>query len=412
MIDRLRRRVSLLREHEQLLMISISTVLVMAGQGVISPVLPLFARSFGVGAATIGLTLSFFALARLVLNVPLGILSDRRGRRLLLVAGPLVTAVGMVGSGFAGDIATLLAWRVVAGAGSAMYMTGAQVYLVDISGPATRARFIATNQGALLLGVAIGPAIGGPLADTFGFRAPFFVVGGAALVAAFYAWRRIPETRHLAVAEAPKAPVAGERRAWVSLLVSRDFLAVAVVTMAIFFTRTGSRLTLMPLFGADRLGMSASALGGVFTVMALINMAGVAPAAWLADTVGRKWAIVPSGLVTAGALVVMALASSLPVFLGAAVLLAIGTSIAGPAPAAYAADIAPPALRGLAMGLYRSAGDIGFVVGPPLLGAIADATSIGWGLAVNGVLVAGAAIGFGVLARETMVPRTQPADAG
>ena len=121
-----------LREHEQLLMISISTVLVMAGQGVISPILPLFAKEFGVGAAAVGLTLSSFALARLILNVPLGLLSDRYGRRMLLVSGPIVTGIGMVGSGFSQNIEQLLLWRFIAGAGSALYMTGAMIYLADI----------------------------------------------------------------------------------------------------------------------------------------------------------------------------------------------------------------------------------------------------------------------------------------
>ncbi|MBM3139246.1 MAG: MFS transporter, partial [Chloroflexi bacterium] len=191
-----------LREHEQLLMISISTVLVMAGQGVIAPILPLFARDFGVGTAAIGLTLSTFALARLLLNVPLGVVSDRLGRRPLLIGGPLVTAIGMIGSGIAPDIYQLLAWRFVAGAGSAMYMTGAQIYLADISTPLNRARFIGTNQGALLLGTSSGPAIGGAVAELWGLRAPFHVVGVAALVAMVYAWARLPETRGLVAEEA------------------------------------------------------------------------------------------------------------------------------------------------------------------------------------------------------------------
>jgi len=408
-------RLRLLRQHEQLLMLSISTVLVMAGQGVISPVLPLFAKGFGVGAATIGLTLSAFAVARMILNVPLGLLADRRGRRLLLTSGPLVTAVGMIGSGLSGSIGELLAWRVVAGAGSAMYMTGAQIYLVDISTPANRARFIATNQGALLAGVAIGPAIGGLLAETFGFRTPFYVVGGAAAATAVYAYLRLPETLHLAVSSttgqqvAQPATAGGGRRPWLALVARPDFLAVSFVTMAIFFTRTGARLTLMPLHAADRLDFSAGAIGLLFTGMALVNMFGLAPASWLADTVGRKRAIVPSGLVVALALVLMASAGGTATFVLSAALLAGGSSIAGPAPAAYAADIAPPELRGLAMGLYRTAGDLGFVIGPPLLGAIADATTIGWGLVANAVLVAAAALVFAAVATETV--KRRPATA-
>ena len=403
MLRRVREPFAPLLEHEQLLMISISTVLVMAGQGVISPILPLFAAEFGVSIAAIGLTLSFFGLARLILNVPLGVLSDRYGRRLLLVLGPLITSVGMIGSGFAGSLTELLVWRFVAGAGSAMYMTGAQIYLADISSPSTRARFIGTNQSALLLGVSIGPALGGLLAELWGLRTPFYVVGASALVATLYAYLRLPETRQLARqderVESGGPPSGG--RAWVHLVRSRDFLAVSFVTMAIFLTRTASRQTLLPLLASARFGLSAGGIGAVFTVMSVVNLALIAPASILADRAGRKWAIVPAGLVVAVGLLMIAGAGTLALFIVGGIVLSIGTAMSGPAPAAYVVDISPPDQRGLGMGLYRSAGDFGFLIGPPLLGALADSTSFGWGLATNAALIAIAAVTFGLVARET-----------
>ncbi len=403
-----------LREHEQLLMISISTVLVMAGQGVISPVLPLFAKDLGVGAAAIGLTLSFFALARLILNVPLGILSDRYGRRALLISGPLVTAAGMYGSGFAGDIVQLLAWRFLAGAGSAMYMTGAQIYLADISTPATRARFIGTNQGALLLGTAIGPAIGGLVAELWGLRAPFLLVGTMALVATVYAYWRLPETKHLAPPPPPKPePIPGQkqRRDWVAFMTSRDFLAVSLITFAIFFTRTASRQTVIPLMAAEELDFSEGELGVLFSVVALLNTVLIAPSAVIADRWGRKAAIVPSGLLVACSLAIVGVSTTTLLFWAGNLSLGIATAMAGPAPAAYAADISPPHLRGLGMGLYRSSGDIGFVIGPPLLGAIADSTSYQFALWVNGAIIAATALLF-LTARETLERPTKPAPTG
>lgn len=405
MFDRVRRGVALLRRNERLAVILVSTVSVMAGQGVMAPVLPLFAGSFGVGVAAIGLTLSIFAFARLLLNVPLGILSDRYGRRLLLVGGPLVSAIGMLGSGFAQNLGQLLAWRFVAGAGSAMYMTGAQVYLLDISTAATRARVIGTNQGALLFGVSIGPAIGGLLAEGFGFRVPFFVVGAASLTTSIYAFMRLPETRQLASDNTPshshaRSPEAGPRPAWLQLLASRDFLAVSTVTAAIFFTRAGARMTLVPLLAAGVFDYSAGDLGALFAVMAVINLAGIAPAAWLADRLGRKWAIVPSGALVAAALVWMAGAGGGTHFFAAALLLAAGSALIGPAPAAFVADITPPELRGIAMGMYRTAGDAGFFLGPIALGALADATSIPWALSANALIFLAATSSFGIAARE------------
>ncbi len=404
----LTRRVAFLRENEHLVAISLSTVLVMAGQGVIAPVLPLFAREFGVGTAVIGLTLAVFGLARLILNVPLGVLSDRYGRRLLLVGGPIVTAIGMVGSGFAPTIETLLAWRFVAGAGSSMYMTGAMVYLTDISTPETRARFIGTNQGALLIGTAIGPAVGGIVAEFWGLRAPFHVVGAAALVAAVYSWARLPETRGLGLAPPREAAPPGtkERSEWRAMVMSRDFLAVGFVTLVIFLTRTGSRQTLVPLLGEDELGLSPGDLGAIFTGMSIINVVLLTPAALAADRFGRKRVIVPSMLAHAVGLLMYASAGDLTMFLLASLALSVAASMAGPAPAAYAADLAPPGVRGLAMGLYRTTGDIGFLVGPPLLGALADATSFGWGLTANAVLAAASAVAFLVLARERGEART------
>ncbi|MCC6237355.1 MAG: MFS transporter [Dehalococcoidia bacterium] len=397
----LSRRIAFLRENEHLVAISLSTVLVMAGQGVIAPVLPLFAREFGVGTAVIGLTLAVFGLARLILNVPLGALSDRYGRRVLLVGGPIVTAVGMVGSGFAPTIETLLVWRFVAGAGSSMYMTGAMVYLTDISTSETRARFIGTNQGALLIGTAIGPAVGGIVAEYWGLRAPFHVVGVAALFAAVYAWARLPETRSLGAQTAPATQRStGDRSDWMAMVLSRDFFAVGFVTLVIFLTRTGSRQTLVPLLGEDALGLSPGDLGAIFTAMSVINVILLTPAALAADRFGRKRVIVPSMLAHAVGLLMYASADNVTMFLLASLALSVAASMAGPAPAAYAADLAPPSVRGLAMGLYRTTGDIGFMVGPPLLGAMADATSFAWGLTANAVLAAASAVAFLVLARE------------
>jgi MFS family permease len=312
----------------------------------------------------------------------------------------------MVGSGFAPDIGQLLAWRFVAGAGSAMYMTGAMIYLTDISNADNRGRFIGTNQAALLLGTAIGPAAGGLMAEAWGLRTPFYVVGGAALFAALYSFMRLPETRQLALEQAEEdrdgSAQAPRGRAWVRMIRSRDFFAVALVTMTIFFTRTASRQTLVPLLAVARFDMSPGMLGAVFTLMSVINVILVAPAAMATDRFGRKWVIVPSMLLTAAGLVFYAGADNLAMFVGASVVLATAASISGPAPAAYAADIAPSEARGLAMGLYRTTGDFGFMIGPPLLGALADATSFSAGLSANAVLAAVSGVVFLVVARETV----------
>jgi MFS family permease len=96
--------------------------------------------------AAVGATVSAFAIARLLLNLPSGIVADRIGRRPLLVAGPAITGVGMIGSALAGTFHELLAWRFITGAGSALQMSGSQLFLADVSTRENRAKTLGTNQ--------------------------------------------------------------------------------------------------------------------------------------------------------------------------------------------------------------------------------------------------------------------------
>lgn len=402
-----------LRENGALLMVCVATGVIMLGQGVISPVLPLYAKDFGVSATLIGASISVFGLARLIFNLPAGILSDRFGRRIMLVGGPVITAIGSLLSAGAGDIWQLLAFRFIAGIGSAMFMTAAITLVTDISTPENRGRMLGLYQGSLLVGVSIGPAVGGLTAELFGLRSPFVLVGVLAALCAVWAQRAMPETRErppaARSADGPTPPRAPMMLSLRPLLANSALLLVSMVTFSIFFTRTGSRQTVLALVGNEELGLSAGALGGVFAMMALINLVTIAPSGAWADRFGRKRVIVPSAFVAAGALGLFAVTGGLGMFLIAAVLLSLGTGLSGPAPAAYAADVIPEEARGLGMGLFRTYSDLGFVIGPPLLGWIADVTGdFGWALAFNALLMAACAAAFGLFAKET-VRRPAPA---
>jgi MFS family permease len=297
-------------------------------------------------------------------------------------------------------------------------MTGAQIYLIDISVPANRARYVAVNQGALLIGVSLGPGLGGLVAEVAGLRAPFFVVGVASGIAALYSWLRLPETRGTLEADdahphpvgdratapagdnAPAtASVSRGRQAW-RFAMSRNFVAVGLVTMAIFTVRTGHQATLMPLLATERFELGPAGIGVIFVLSGLVGLVLIGPAAWIADTYGRKQAIVPTGLFAAAGMVVVAAAPTVALLVLGSMIMAVGSGVAGPAPAAYVADIAPVELRGVAMGMYRTSGDLGFLVAPPVVGWLADATSIGTAMVVNAAFVAAASIWFLVAATE------------
>ena len=380
-----------LRQSQELIILCGATFLVMAGQGVVSPVLPLYAKEFGVSATMVGLTLTVFALARLIVNIPAGLIADRFGRRVLLVGGPVITSIGMFGSGQADDIWELLVWRFLAGGGSAFFMSGAMIYLIDIAPPASRTRYVATNQWALSLGVALGPGIGGLVGESYGLAAPFYVVGALGILTAIYAGIRLPETRGT-VSEETDSSVP-EVSAW-TFLISRRFLLVAFVSATIFMVRAGTRGTLMPLHADTEMGWGPSEIGIVFMATGLLTLFTLMPSAWAADAIGRRNVMCFSGVVAGiGAVMIGTFTSSLG-FVAGAIVMSLGTGTSGPAPAAYVADIAPPGKRGLAIAMYRSAGDVGFLAAPPLLGLLSEATSLSTALIVSGIIVGASGVLF------------------
>jgi multidrug resistance protein len=395
---------SLFRRYPSLLMLCVATAIIMLGQGVTSPVLPLYARSFGVSTASVGLTIAAFGLARLFLNIPVGLASDRFGRRLVLIGGPLVVAAGSFLSATAGDLWQLLLWRFVAGAGSAMYMTGAAAYLTDIADPGNRARMMGLNQGSLLFGTSLGPAVGGLVAELTDFRTPFVVVGALSGVCALWAFRSVPEshTGHARSASLQATPGQGWLQNTFSLGTSLPFFLISMVTLGTFMTRTGGRQTILPLLGADRFDLSPGSLGLLFTLMSFLNLVAVPYAGTFADRFGRKAVIVPASGMTCVSLVMFALAGDVWFLVLASVVQGVATGFAGPAPAAYAADIAPERSRGFAMGLYRTYGDLGFVIGPPVMGWIADTSDYAGSLYFNTALVAASATAFAIWAPETV----------
>ena len=376
----------------------------MAGQGVVGPVLPLYARDFGVSATMVGLTLTVFALARLILNIPAGLIADRLGRRVLLIGGPILTSIGMFGSGFAGDIWSLLIWRFVAGAGSAFFMSGALIYLIDIAPPDLRARYVATNQWALSVGVALGPGIGGLVAERWGLAAPFHLVGVIALFAAVYAVFRLPETRR---SSSPERKDESPAREAARIARSGPFLAIAFVTGTIFMTRAGTRATLVPLHADETLAWGPGELGLVFTVTGVMTLFTLWPATWATENIGRASVILFSGMTAALGTFVIGSSSTPMWFVLGNVILTLGTGTAGPAPAAFVADLFPERMRGLGVGLYRSAGDVGFVLGPPALGWLSDNASMSVAFQTAGCLVGAAGVYFVLVTRrgESQVAR-------
>lgn len=373
--------------------------LVMAGMGMVAPVLSLYGLSFSVSATQAALVITMFGIGRFAADIPAGMIAERFGRRSLLWGGPAIIAVTSVGAALAQDFTLLIVWRFLQGVGSGFYMTAAAATLADLSTPATRGRVMALYLGALLAGTSLGPALGGVVADLWGLAAPFWCWAATTALATLYALLRCRETR------APAAPGArGHGHMLAEVLKSRNFLLVAGVTFGIFFTRTAANWGMIPLIGQERFGFGVDTMGLTIALIGFGTLIVMPVSGWLCDTHGYRTVILLSCVLTAAGLMLVAFAPGQTVYWAGVLLVGIATGFGGPATNAFAANIAPSGHYGPTMGMLRAVGDAGFIIGPLAIGSAMDTIGIGnvEGLLANAtlVLVAGLAFVAGITRRR------------
>jgi predicted MFS family arabinose efflux permease len=370
-------------------------------------VLALYARSFGVSQLAIGLAIAIYGFARFAVAMPAGQLADRLGRRPALALGGLVTGLGNLLCAYAPTYPVFIAGRFVAGAGAAFVLIAGTVVLADITTPANRGRTMAIYHGVFLFAVGIGPMPGGILAERFGLEAPFLVYAVAGFVAAVLAWFSIPETRGTSgIDDAGIAAPLPAFSAQVQRLTRHaGFVLVSLVSFVSAFARTGALFNVIPVLAAERLGLRAEQIGVGLGAASVVGLVLIYPSGVLVDRYGRKLVIMPATLVSAAAMVLFLVMPSYGWYLAACVVWSVATGISGAAPAAYAADTAPPGMNAAAMSAYRMLADLGYVVGPLALGLMTDAFGAETALATAAVLLAVVAVLFGWRAPETYRPR-------
>ena len=372
------------------------------GFGSIVPALALYARSFGVSQSAIGLAIAVYGLARFLVALPAGQLADRAGRRTALALGGLVTAVGNLACAYAPTFGTLVAARFVAGAGAALVLTTGQIVLADITTPAQRGRAMAIYQGVFLFAVGVGPLPGGLIAERYGLAAPFLAYAAAGFVAAVVAWLSVPETKALRRMDATQATALPSFAAQIRLLSGHvGFMLVGLISFTNAVARTGGLFNVIPVLARDRLALDADRIGIGLALASLVGLALAYPAGVLVDRYGRKPVIAPATIMAGLSITLFLYAPSYAWFLAACVVWSIASGISGAAPAAYAADVAPPGMNAAAMSTYRMLGDLGYVVGPIALGLITDAISPDAALAVPAVLLVIVAALFARFAPES-----------
>lgn len=372
------------------------------GYGIVAPAIPIYARSFGVSAFLAGAVVSVFALMRLVSALGAGVLIDRAGERVILTSGLIFVAVSSVLAGLAADYTQLLVLRGVGGIGSSMFTVSAMALMLKVVHPDQRGRAAAAFQAGFLLGGVAGPAVGG-LVLAWSVRAPFFVYAGTLAMAAAVSWRYLPSeppgTPIVTDPEEPTEPVPSSVTL-ASALKMRAYWTALCANLTNGIVSFGLRFSLVPLFVIEGLNSGASLAGIGFLVAAASQAALLMPAGRMADTRGRRPALLFGTLLTAigmGALVV----TQAPVtFVVAMAVAGAAGAFMGSAPAAVAGDIVGAAGKGTVIAVFQMTADLGVILGPLLAGLLADSWGFGPAFAV------GAAVALLAFVAAVIMPET------
>ena len=356
----------------------ITVALDLVGFGIVVPILGRYAERFGASGLEVGLLFASFSLAQLVFAPLLGRLSDRIGRKPVIMISLLGTAVGSFVTGAAGALWVLFLGRILDGASGASVAV-AQGAVTDLAPLSERPRLLGLLGAAFGVGFVVGPALGG-LASLGGEHIPFFVAGTVALINAIVAWRRLPETRPADVRQAARDAAKSDTKAKVRLW----GLAVAGFSAIVAFS--GFEATFSLLAG-DRFRLTE---GGIAAIFVGVGVVLVAVQGGLIRPINAKLGTQRSlqvGLVLNSAgLIVLSAAENWTLLIVALALLTVGQGLVTPNLSSLVSGRVPDHRRGEALGFQQGVNAFGRVAGPALAGVLYDHVSIGSPYLVGGAL--------------------------
>ena len=355
---------------------------VAVGFGIVFPVIPLFAKDFGVTAFAASAVIAIFALTRFVSSPPAGWLVDKLGERVILGTGIFIVGISSALAGLAQTYWQLLLLRGAGGVGSAMFTVAAYALLLRVVLPEQRGRAALAFQGGFLIGGVTGPLFGAPLA-AISLRLPFFVYAATLLVAGSIGLVYLAHSRLQAREEAVGTDVAPTP---LSVAIHhRAYWAAVTNNLATGWALFGVRGSVLPLFVTEALLLSESWVAlGIF-ISAVAQGLVLIPAGRSSDMRGRRPSMIVGSIVMAMAFVLMAGIENLPSYVVAMVLFGFGAALLGTSSNAAVGDVVH-GRGGTAIGVYQMASDLGGFAGPLIAGLLVDLFDFSWAFAATAAI--------------------------
>src|SRR5882762_7521090 len=355
--SKLKTRNSKNMKRSPLLVIFVTVFIDLVGFGIVIPVLPYYAEGtrFGATPREVGLLFASYSLMQLIFSPVLGRLSDRYGRRPILIISLLGTCLGFLILGFATTLTMLFIGRIIDGISGGNIST-AQAYIADVTTKENRAKGMGLIGAAFGLGFVFGPAIGGILSH-WGINIPFLFAGGLAFANMILLYFTLPET---VTRDHPARVSAASGRGWKQLVDALRQPQLALI-LAIYFLSIAAfsiMTTVFSLFMMFRLGYDPWHSGWIFAFVGIVSaLVQGGLIGKLVKRFGEPALVIAGGLLFTVSLLVspfVTAATGLVGILSIVALSAIGNALAGPSLTSLGSKSAGAAEQGSIMGVMQS----------------------------------------------------------
>ena len=352
--------------------------IVMVGFGVIMPILPFYAESMGASATDLGLLLASYSMVQFFLSPIWGRISDRVGRKPVILLGLIGFGISFLLFGFATRLWMLFAARLLGGLLSAATLPTVMAYVADTTGEKERGGGMGVLGAAMGMGITFGPVIGGYL-GSISTAAPFFVSAGLALLVALFALAFLPESRSRSAQLNARQALrrgSGLGDVWTALWGPLGF-AMVLAFLASFASANLDGT--FALFSQVHLGFGETEMGTVFGVM------GVTMALTQGLLVGpfiNRWGeerMIQVGLISSAiGFLALVLTYNMASVLIVMALMGLGNAAMRPAINSLVSKRTAPDAQGSILGVVNSYNSLGRIFGPVIGGVIFDALGFQW----------------------------------
>jgi len=350
-------------------LVALSMVASMLGAGIISPLLPIYAETMGIGGLWLGVIFVSFVVSRAIVMPIVGKLSDRNGRKIFISLGLLAFALTSLGYVWAAGPGELTLVRLLQGASAALIAPIAQAYVGDLSPRGEEGKWMGYFNAAFFVGFGLGPLIGGVFAEHVEMNLGFYVMAGINFVVFIVVLLFLPEQR--AKDRADLAPSTSYRKMFGSGMIRG--LASYRLTYAL---ARGAFATFLPVFAAIYAGLGTASTGIILAVAFLVMGLSEIYSGGLADRFNRRALVVIGSVIELVFLALIPLMHSFWPLMVISIASAIGGAFSMPAASALTVEEGRRFGMGSAIGLFVLAMSVGMILGPMLGGLLEETVGV------------------------------------